>query len=101
MYGHPDQGPRRFVWVLDEAPQETTDVEKELWRRYVALRADVETTLEGLGMLRNWLDAKLKEVNYEKDDLVSIFGWEMMNALSHLEVTSNQLRELPGRHLAE
>jgi len=99
MYGHPSGGTSRFVWILDEQPQESTELDKELWKRYVELRADVETTLEGLGMIRNWLDAKLRQIDYEKDDLVNIFGWEMLNALSHIEVTGNQLRELPARHL--
>lgn len=102
MYGHPGQeGGHRFVWILDDDPVPTTELDKELWRRYVDLRADLETSLEGLGMLRNWLDAKLKEVNYEKDDVVTIFGWEMMNALSHIEVTGGRIRELPGKHLVK
>ena len=101
MYGHPGQSTHRFVWILDDEPEVATELDKELWRRYVELRSDVETALEGLAMLRNWLAAKLKEIQFERDDVVTIFGWEMMNALSHLEVTSNQLRELPGKHLAK
>jgi hypothetical protein len=101
MYGHPRAPVHRFVWILDGSPEQTTEVDRELWRRYVELRGELETTLEGLGMLRNWLDAKLREIDYERDELVSIFGWEMINALSHVETTANHIRELPGKHLVE
>ena len=100
MYGHGGQEGRRFVWIVDEEPAAATELDNELWRRYVELRGEMETTLEGLGMIRNWLSAKLKEIQFEKDDVVTIYGWEMMNALSHIEVTCNQLRNLPGKHLA-
>ncbi|HUW58598.1 MAG TPA: hypothetical protein VMZ92_18320 [Planctomycetota bacterium] len=99
MYGHPEESGNQFVWVLDDEPEPATEMDKELWRRYVELRSDLETTLEGLGMIRNWLAAKLAEVKFDKDDVVTIFGWEMKNAISHIEVTSNQLRALPGKHL--
>ena len=39
MYGHSGEGTSRFVWILDDQPQETTELDKELWRRYVELRA--------------------------------------------------------------
>ena len=101
MYGHSGQDGHQFVWILDDEPASATELDNELWRRYVELRGDIEITLQGLGMMRNWLDAKLREINYEKDDVVTIFGWEMMNALSHVEVTSSQIRELPGKHLVK
>jgi len=101
MYGHSDHAAHRFVWILDDAPAPSAPRDIELWGRYVELRADVETTLEALGMIRNWLDSKLREINYEKDDVVGVLGWEMKNALSHVEVTSQQLRQLPEKHLLE
>jgi hypothetical protein len=101
MYGHCVQDGHRFVWILDNESAPATELDSELWRRYVELRGDIEITLQGLGMMRNWLDAKLREIDYEKDDVVTIFGWEMMNALAHVEVTSSQIRELPGKHLVK
>ena len=101
MYGHPGRDGQQFVWVVDDEPAPTTELDKELWRRYVELRSEIETTLEGLGMIRNWLASKLNEIHYEKDEVAGVFGWEMMNTLSHLEVTSKQLRDLPARHLVE
>jgi len=101
MYGHPGEPVSRFVWILDDEPAPATEVDNELWRRYVDLRSELETALEGLAMIRNWLHAKLGEIKFEKDDVTTVFGWEMMNAISHIEVTSNHLRELPGKHLAQ
>jgi hypothetical protein len=47
------------VWIPDNELRVTAELDNELWRRYVDLRADVETTLEGLGMMRNGLSAGL------------------------------------------
>ena len=75
MYGHPGEPVNRFVWILDDEPAPATELDKELWRRYVDLRRELETTLEGLAMIRNWLHAKLGEVKFEKDDVVTVRGF--------------------------
>lgn len=101
MYGYPSQSASRFVWILDEEATPLTEVDKELWRRYIALRHDIETTLEGLDTMRNWLTAKLAEVHVKEDDAVTVFSWELEDVLSELESIGSRLRGLPAKHLIE
>ncbi len=99
MYGHSSAPTERLIWLVDEDPPVATEVDKELWRRYVDMQSELDRLLEGMGMLENWLAAKLHEINYDRQDAAQVFGWEMTNALSCLRLFVERIRDLPQRHL--